>query len=151
MVLEQLGIYIEKMKLGYHLVPLNQLKLDQRLTGKSLDFQLLEELEGKTLRRMHRRKSFWPCIRQQFLRYAVSVMSNSLRPMDHSPPDSCVHGISQAKILEWVAISFSRGSSRPRDQTHIFCVSCIALEFFVTEPPGKLFLRYNTRQFIQIR
>ena len=57
MVLEQLGIYIEKMKLGYHLVPLNQLKLDQRLTGKSLDFQLLEELEGKTLRRMHRRKS----------------------------------------------------------------------------------------------
>ena len=38
-------------------------------------------------------------------------------PMDCSPPDS-VHGISQARILEWVAIS-SRGSSWPRDQTHI--------------------------------
>nr|XP_005892072.2 PREDICTED: neuropeptides B/W receptor type 1 [Bos mutus] len=47
MVLEQLGIYIEKMKLGYHLVPLKQLKLDQRLTAKSLDFQLLEELEDE--------------------------------------------------------------------------------------------------------
>ena len=36
-------------------------------------------------------------------------------PMDCSPPGSSVHGISQARILEWVAISFSRGSSRPRD------------------------------------
>ena len=35
-------------------------------------------------------------------------------PMDHSPPGSSVHGISQAKILEWVAISFSRGSFWPR-------------------------------------
>ena len=37
--------------------------------------------------------------------------------MDCSPSDSSVHGISQARILEWVAISYSRGSSRPRDQT----------------------------------
>ena len=42
--------------------------------------------------------------------------------MDYSPKDSSVHAISQARILEWVAISFSRGSFRPRDQT---CVSCI--------------------------
>ena len=41
-------------------------------------------------------------------------------PMDCRPPGSCVHGISQARILEWVAISFSRGSSWPRDWT---CVS----------------------------
>ena len=38
-------------------------------------------------------------------------------PMDSSPPGSSVHGILQARILEWVAISFSRGSSRPRDRT----------------------------------
>ena len=44
--------------------------------------------------------------------------------MDYSPPSSSVHGIFQARILEWVAISFSRGSSWPRDQTHIPCVSC---------------------------
>ena len=38
-------------------------------------------------------------------------------PMDHSPSGPSVHGISQARILEWVAIPFSRRSSRPRDQT----------------------------------
>ena len=38
-------------------------------------------------------------------------------PMDYNPPGSSIHGMSQAKILEWVAISFSRGSSQPRDQT----------------------------------
>ena len=43
---------------------------------------------------------------------------------DCSPPGSSVHGILQARILEWVAISFSRGSSRPRDQTHASYVSC---------------------------
>ena len=51
-------------------------------------------------------------------------------PMDCSPPGSSVHGISQAGILEWVAISSSRGSSRPRDQTCISCVSCIGRQFF---------------------
>ena len=40
----------------------------------------------------------------------------------------------QARILEWVAIRFSRGSSRPRDRTQI---SCIAGRFFTTAPPGK--------------
>ena len=40
-------------------------------------------------------------------------------PGDCSPPGSSVHGILQARILEWVAISFSRGSSRPRDQTQV--------------------------------
>ena len=47
-------------------------------------------------------------------------------PMDCSPPDSSVYGILQARILEWVAISFSRGSSWPRDQTRVSCVSFFA-------------------------
>ena len=42
-------------------------------------------------------------------------------PMDL--PGSSVHGIFQARILEWVAISFSRGSSRLRDRTHTSCIS----------------------------
>ena len=42
-------------------------------------------------------------------------------PMDCSPPGSLVHGIFQAWILEWVAVSFSRGSSWPRDQTWVSC------------------------------
>ena len=54
--------------------------------------------------------------------------------MDCSPPGSSVHGILQAKILEWVAISFSRGPSQPRNWT---CISCIASESFTAEPPGK--------------
>ena len=40
-------------------------------------------------------------------------------PVDCSPPGSSVHGILQARVLEWVAISFSRGSSRPRDRTQV--------------------------------
>ena len=48
-------------------------------------------------------------------------------PMDCNLPGSSVHGILQARILEWVAISFSRGSSQPRDRT---CISCIAGRFF---------------------
>ena len=56
-------------------------------------------------------------------------------PMACSLPGSSFHGIFQARILEWVATSFSRGSSWPRDQTR---VSCIASRFFTTELPGKL-------------
>ena len=46
-------------------------------------------------------------------------------PMDCSLPGSFVHGILQAGVLEWVAVSSSRGSSRPRDWTHVSYVSCI--------------------------
>ena len=49
-----------------------------------------------------------------------------------------VHGISQARTLEWVAISFSRRSSWPRYQTHVSCVSCIAGGFFTTCVTGEL-------------
>ena len=47
------------------------------------------------------------------------------KPIDCSPPGSSVNGIFQARILQWVAISSSRGSSPPRDRTRISCVSCI--------------------------
>ena len=46
-------------------------------------------------------------------------------PMEPSPPGSSVHGILQARILEWVAISSPRGSCSPRDQTQVSYVSCI--------------------------
>ena len=44
-------------------------------------------------------------------------------PMDHSPPGSSVHGILKARILEWVAIPFSRGSSWPRDHNKVSCIT----------------------------
>ena len=46
-------------------------------------------------------------------------------PMDHSQPGTSVYGILQARILEWVAISFSKGSSTPRDRTRVSFVSYI--------------------------
>ena len=45
-------------------------------------------------------------------------------PVDCSLPDSSVQGIFQARIMEWVAISYSRGSSQPKYWIHVFCVSC---------------------------
>ena len=45
-------------------------------------------------------------------------------PLNHRPPSFFIHGIFQARILEQVAISYSRGSSPPRDWTHVSCVSC---------------------------
>ena len=54
-----------------------------------------------------------------------SVMADSLHPVDCSPPGSSLHGILQTRILEWVAISYSRGSLQPRDLTRVSCVSCI--------------------------
>ena len=50
------------------------------------------------------------------------AVSDSWDPMDYSPLSSSVHGIFQARILEWVAIFFSRGSFWPRDQTHVSCI-----------------------------
>ena len=66
-------------------------------------------------------------------------------PMDCSPPGSSVHGILQAGILEWVAISCSRGSSWPRDRTR---VSYTAGRFFTTEPPGKPPNHWIAREFL---
>ena len=44
-------------------------------------------------------------------------------PMDCSLPGSSAHGILQARVLEWVAISFSRGASRPRDRAQVSCIA----------------------------
>ena len=58
-------------------------------------------------------------------------------PMDCSLPSISVHGILQARILEWVAMPSSRGSFQPRDQTQVSCVFCITGRFFTTEPLRK--------------
>ena len=58
-------------------------------------------------------------------------------PMDSSQPGSSVHGIFQVRILEWVAISFSRGSCRPRDRTRVSCIVGRSEEVKWSEPPEK--------------
>ena len=62
-------------------------------------------------------------------------------PVDGSPPSSSVHGILQARTLEWDAISSSRGSSRPADGTHVSYVSFVDRQgcfffFLPLAPPG---------------
>ena len=59
-------------------------------------------------------------------------------PKDCSPPGSSAHGVFQTRILEWIAISSSRGSSRLRTRAHFSCVPCIGRQigFFTTGPPG---------------
>ena len=67
-----------------------------------------------------------------------SVVFDSCDPVDCSPPDSSVHEILQARILEWVATSFSRGSSRPRDWTQVSCIGRWVLYHWVTREASAL-------------
>ena len=67
-------------------------------------------------------------------------------PMDCNPPDSSVHGIFQARILDWVAISYSRGYSQPRDQTYISRVSCIGR--WILYHPGSLKVSLSSVQLL---
>ena len=77
--------------------------------------------------------------------HAYSVLQSCptpFDPMECKPLDSSVHGVVPARILEWDVISFSRGSSRPRDQSRGSCISCIVGKFFTAEPTGKLPMYY---------
>ena len=80
-------------------------------------------------------------IRGEYMRVcalsSLQLCSTLCDPMDCSPPGSSVHGIIQARTLEWVVISLSRGSSQPKDWTRISCISCTAGRFFTIEPLGK--------------
>ena len=64
-------------------------------------------------------------------------MSNSCSPVDCSPPDYSVYGISQARKLEWLPFPFPGGLPNPRIKS---VLSALAGRFFTTEPPGKLIL-----------
>ena len=103
------------------------------LNGHVLSF--LASLLGMwDLNSLTRDRTLAPCIGKSNLNHwtarkvpcccSCSVAQSCLtlcEPVDCSPPGSSVHGISQARILEWVAISSCRGSSRPRDPTHVSC------------------------------
>ena len=86
---------------------------------------------------------YYCCSRRSYWNELVSACSVAQSypivcdPMDCSPPSSFVHDILQARILESVATSSSRGCSRPRDRICVSCISCIAGKFFTIEPLGK--------------
>ena len=75
-------------------------------------------------------KSLFPGLSNVSLCSVTQSCLTLCKPLAGDLPDSLVHRILQARILEWVAMSYSRGSSQPRDRTHVSCVSCIAGGFF---------------------
>ena len=88
---------------------------------------------------------FVECFRWSCERFCWSITQLYLTlcdPMNCSLPGSSVHGIFQARMLEYFVISSSRGCSQSKNRTHVSCVSCMAGRFFTTEPPGnpQLFL-----------
>ena len=92
----------------------------------------------------------WTKVREVRVKRSVQIYASSLliekegkvtvtqscltlcNPMDCSLPGSSVHGILQARILEWVPISFFRGSSWPRDWTQVFCIVGRFFKFWAT-------------------
>ena len=81
-----------------------------------LNITVRNKMEGKR----ERRKNLVPCL---WWWYHVAQSCPTLcDPMDCSPPGSSVHGLLQARILEWLAISSSRGTSLPRDWAHVSCI-----------------------------
>ena len=80
----------------------------------------------------------WVSVPNSFLFFSFIFCPQSCQtlcdPMDCSLPGSSLHGILQARVLEWVAISFSRGSSQPRDQTRVSLI------------PGRCFNLWATRE-----
>ena len=97
----------------------------------------------------------WSCctFRSVYLCALLSRFSHVqlCKPMDWSLPVSSVHGIFQARALEWVAVPSSKRSSQPIDWTHVSCVSCINRWFFATtstwEAPVYLNLSQISFQF----
>ena len=73
------------------------------------------------------------CMHAKLLQWCLTLCD----AMDCSPPDFSVHEILQARMLEWVAISSSRASSRPGHRARISCISCTAGGLITTEPLGE--------------
>ena len=93
-----------------------------------------------------------PVLLLSLLLFNLKVIQLFVYPMDCSPPGSSAHEISQARILEWVNISFSRGPSWPGDRTQVPCIFCIGKwiiyhcatwEAYVYKQPSPVFLLGN--------
>ena len=103
--------------------------LNTSVGNNSANFLLIEHLQLKYTLSVDFSIGLW------WWWFSYSVMSNSCGLMGCSLPGFSVHGISQARVLEWVTISFFRGSSQPKDGT---CVSYVGSGFFTTDPPGEV-------------
>ena len=100
---------------------------------------LHKKLPAKKVERQLKEIDRWACVcarasvRAQVLQSCLTLCG----PMDCSPPGSPVRGVLQATVLERVAMPSSSGSSLPRDQSCVSCVSCIAGGFFTLRHWGR--------------
>ena len=90
------------------------------------------------------------CTRMNLSAWSVAQSCPALCDlMDCSPPGSSIHGVFQARILEWVAISFSRGSTWPRDRIHVSCTCvcvcvCVYINHFALQQKSAQHCESNT-------
>ena len=121
--------------------PISRVRAHQssyRRRGPELAFkpgfsEILPQVFPKKAIRIQVQIVHWACVCAQ----SLSLVQLFRNPMDHSPPGSSVHGISQARILEWVTISSSRGSSQPRVEPKSSLSPTLAGRFFTPASPGK--------------
>ena len=111
--------------------------LKDSLTRQKITFQVLyctlSELRRKHICIFGQEEDWWIL---GSLAQPLSCVLFFCDPMHSSPPGSSLHGISQARVLEWVPMSSSRGSSQPRDWTRVSCIGRW-MDSFITEPLGK--------------
>ena len=87
-----------------------------------LEIVMLREVKSDIERQVSYDIAYMQSLKKKGCCWVAKSLLTLCAPMDCSPPGSSVHGISQARILEWVVTSFSRGSSQPRDRTRISCI-----------------------------
>ena len=102
-------------------------------------YRLLQGIEYSSLCYIDRSSLFVYFIYSEWSEVAQSCPT-LCDPMDCSPTDSSIHGIPQARILEWGAISFSRGSSRPRDRTQVACIAGRRFNLWATREAPILYI-----------
>ena len=126
---------------------LNDVTGQNRETEQAVNFQLWLKTDLKKRKRL---------ILKLIMCICVCVLHGSTcltlcNPMDCSSSGSSVHGIFQARILEWAAILYSIGSFQPRDWTCVSCISCIGRQIFyhyITWEVSKFdYIAYNSEQF----
>ena len=93
--------------------------------------------------------AFWEVTRWKW-KWSRSVCPTLCDPVDCSPPGSSVHGIFQARVLEWIAISFSRGSSWPRDWTQVSCIVDRRFTVWATDE-SQVGIKITRRNIINLR
>ena len=93
----------------------------QQLNNNMTHPKTIKKLKNK----FQKEVTYLPAIKRFVHAQSLQLCPTVCNPMDCNPQGSSVHGILQARILEWVAMPSSRGSSWPRNQTHVSCIAGI--------------------------